>query len=550
MISMIPLSQLRLSDLNVRKTERDVDIVNLASDIAARGLKQNLVVVKTPEHKAKAPDYEVVAGGRRFQALQMLDAEGRLLEGYQVPCIIDERDQGVETSLSENLHRVAMNPADEFTAFRTIIDAAVGTDNERLALCAKRFGVTEAHVKGRLRLASLSETILEALRAGAITLGAAMAYAAVNDQALQDKVFAAQAKSGWKPHDPDRIRNAMREKTYSTQDRRVMFAGLDEYAKRGGRLDTDLFTTDAGERLLDTGLMDELVKEKFETVSAKFAKKHGFDSVIFVGNSYDQKAPKDYSSFYAGTDKARVAENVKKVRAEHGTVIGSAYLETDGKLAVGSYAYVPEAPKAEGEGDAKNSGQEVDWDERRRIEARDRHIKLEAFRLAFPSVKDTPFSGRMWWPQALGFARINEDRDDGNIMLEVQISVTREEFEAQLEAALPIYEAAVSAKAEADAAEAVAKEAAEAAYQAELARLVENPPAVVALHRFRETSIFYRWADGTYFDTPEDDEDAEADQGYETVEEMAEAGHLVNYWASMEAYLADQSDDEEEQQAA
>ena len=131
-LSTIALDRLMLSKLNVRQTERDADVASLAEDIAARGLKQNLVVI--PAHFMTgevnepwegqdrwAGKFEVIAGGRRFQALRMLADAARIPPDQPVLCLVEPRAQASETSLSENLHRVAMNPADEFEAFAAIV---------------------------------------------------------------------------------------------------------------------------------------------------------------------------------------------------------------------------------------------------------------------------------------------------------------------------------------------------------------------------------------------------------------------------------------------
>ena len=77
-----------------------------------------------------------------------------------------------------------MNPADECTAFKAIIDA--GGDAEGVA---QRFGLTVRHVEGRLRLAELAEPVFDALASGEITLDIAKAYGSTADQDRQAAVF-------------------------------------------------------------------------------------------------------------------------------------------------------------------------------------------------------------------------------------------------------------------------------------------------------------------------------------------------------------------------
>ena len=57
--------------------------------------------------------HAVTAGGRRLKALQELAAEGVIAADFKVPCLIEQPDEALETSLMENTIRAAMHPADE-----------------------------------------------------------------------------------------------------------------------------------------------------------------------------------------------------------------------------------------------------------------------------------------------------------------------------------------------------------------------------------------------------------------------------------------------------
>ena len=261
----LPLNTLILSKLNVRTTDRAADIEALAEDIAANGLKQNLVVV--PAHfstgettEGWGEKWEVVAGGRRYQAMQLLVADGRWTPDTPVPCLLEERDQATETSLSENLHKVAMNPADEFAAFQAIVTKRGNkgaTPDEAIAECAKRFGKTVNHVKGRLRLATLAPEILDALRADVISLDAAKAYALTTNHDLQRKVFAARTKDKYSGHNANTIRYEIRGKTLPLDAPLVTFVGLVEYQAKGGRIEGEMFMgTEGQQRVVDVPLLE------------------------------------------------------------------------------------------------------------------------------------------------------------------------------------------------------------------------------------------------------------------------------------------------------
>jgi ParB family chromosome partitioning protein len=113
----------------------------------------------------------VTAGGRRLKALQELAAEGIIPADFQVPCLVEEPAAALETSLMENRIRAALSPADEFVAMAALIDRG-----ETVEAVATRFGVSERHVRQRLRLGRLAPELLDAYRNGDISLDVVTAF--------------------------------------------------------------------------------------------------------------------------------------------------------------------------------------------------------------------------------------------------------------------------------------------------------------------------------------------------------------------------------------
>jgi ParB family chromosome partitioning protein len=178
----IPLDKLVLSPTNVRKTPPSAaEDAELKASIREAGLKQNLIA--HPVAGAKGL-FAVTAGGRRFKALKELAAEGALAADVPVPCLVEQPDAAVETSLMENRIRSAMHPADEYAAMAALIEA--GQPVEAIAL---RFGVSEKHVRQRLRLGKLAPELLEAFRAGSLSLEALTAFTLGADHAAQLAVW-------------------------------------------------------------------------------------------------------------------------------------------------------------------------------------------------------------------------------------------------------------------------------------------------------------------------------------------------------------------------
>lgn len=474
MIETIPLDKLMLSNLNVRRTERDADITALADDIAARGLKQNLVVIPahfmTGESRSKKEGgkgwqgmYEVIAGGRRYQAMQLLVESGRMSADQPVACLIEEREEASETSLAENLHRVAMNPADEFNAFKAIVDVARErmSDVDPVAYCAKRFGVTVKHVQGRLRLAALAPEILEALRANIIGLDSAKAYAGVEDHELQRKVFEAQCKSTWQAHHPNSVRGALRGETLPLDCDLIQFVGLEAYRKAGGRTEVEMFMgSDGEERITDLTLLAKLAQEKAEPMVAPQARKDGFKDGLLVkklGYGTWPSPPEGmerYIRYYEGKDPTKA--ELKKCTAVYD-------LDVDGLGLISLGHFRPAKPKEEQES--------RDWEAERAARAREHQIETRAARLAVYEIgkfDDTPFKGHAFWPRWQ--PRLVETREEeGCALVAIQIRVPiasitahRAEAERQIDEEAAAAEAAKAADDDAtdkDAAEALEQDA-------------------------------------------------------------------------------------------
>lgn len=245
----IPLNQLHAWSGNVRKLRSKAFLAELATSIREHGLWQNLVV--RPEDNG----YAVIAGAQRLKALQQLAEAGDIPAGHPVPCVIHAGEiDPAEISLVENVMRDGMHPADQFAAFRALIDGGAA-----IADVAARFSTTETVVRQRLKLARVHASILAAYRRDKLTLDQVMAFAVTDDQAAQKTVF-----DGMTPWTNARgIRAALTEHEVSAEDRRVQFVTLKAYRKAGGTIRRDLFSEgDAGVFIEDVALLDQLAAAK------------------------------------------------------------------------------------------------------------------------------------------------------------------------------------------------------------------------------------------------------------------------------------------------
>lgn len=268
-ILMVPASKCTVSPSNVRKVQDENADLMLRASIVARGVLQNLVGFAVPKKKGQ---YEITAGGRRLAQVQAAIADGSLPATFEIPVLaLDKRDDATETSLAENFIRLGMNPADEAIAFRHIIV----TEGKTPADIAKRYGITERFVLGRLRLANLAEEVFTALRDGKMTLDMAQAYAATSDTIQQAAVFRTHGVHGH----PNSVRRAVTTAGYSGEHPKVKIIDRDEYEAAGGKFDGDLFTDDATEVWLDTALVDALAAKKLHEIAEATRAEHGFGEI-------------------------------------------------------------------------------------------------------------------------------------------------------------------------------------------------------------------------------------------------------------------------------
>jgi ParB family chromosome partitioning protein len=252
----IALSCLVASTGNVRTSESRT-LESLAQSIVSVGLLQNLVVVQC-EGKKRASLYEVAAGGRRFAALQLLADRGQIAADFGVPCIVRDRADLTTVSLTENVQREQMNPADEIAAFAKLIG-----DGQSIDAIADAFGVTPLVVERRLALAKASPKLVDLLRAGKMTTEQLRALCATEDHARQESVW----ESSWNKDPVALRRNVVGEAIEANKDKRVLFiGGIEAYEQAGGQVRRDLFSNAESSGFIDdAALLDRLVAAKLES---------------------------------------------------------------------------------------------------------------------------------------------------------------------------------------------------------------------------------------------------------------------------------------------
>lgn len=157
---------------NTRKHFDEVKLTELTEDVRAHGILSPLLARPLPpavaaEHGVPVEGYwEIVCGARRFRA-----ANGAHLS--TVPVIVRELDdrEALEAQISENDRREDVSPIEQAEGY-LCLHTTHGVSVEEIA---QRFGVRRAFVNERLAIARACDEVREALDAGRIRVGVALA---------------------------------------------------------------------------------------------------------------------------------------------------------------------------------------------------------------------------------------------------------------------------------------------------------------------------------------------------------------------------------------
>lgn len=267
-VELVPFADLYVSPLNPRTVFSAEGIEALAENIRQLGLIQNLAGLRDEAGKVG-----IVAGGRRLRALELLQDDPRFA-AIPVKLAPDQATAEIWAS-SENHHREQPHAADEIREYGTM--AAKGVPVPSIAVA---FGVNEKHVYRRLKLASLPAPVLDALKAGTITLSNAAAFTISEDETHSLAVLEQVKGHGYSDH---QIKQLLKPDAVRGTDRRVLFVGQDAYEAEGGRMTGDLFSDQ--QYFDDVALLDDLFSRKL-AASVEAAQAEGWKWAETIQDSY------------------------------------------------------------------------------------------------------------------------------------------------------------------------------------------------------------------------------------------------------------------------
>ncbi|MFV1761501.1 ParB/RepB/Spo0J family partition protein [Phaeobacter sp. A90a-4k] len=250
-VEQVPFGDLYISDLNPRTVIDPAGIEALAANIRDLGLIQNLAGLR----EEVGTRVGIVAGGRRYRALALLQDDPRFAS---VPVrIAPDRATAELWAASENHQREQPHAADEIREYGRMSSRGVA-----VPAIAMAFGVSEAHVYRRLKLAGLPAPVLDALKAGEISLQSAAAFTVSEDEAHMLTVLDQVRGANYSDH---HIRQLLKPDAVRQTDRRAVFVGLDAYQAEGGRITRDLFAEQT--YLDDVAQLDRLFTLKLHTTA-------------------------------------------------------------------------------------------------------------------------------------------------------------------------------------------------------------------------------------------------------------------------------------------
>lgn len=168
-VRMIAVTDINPNEQQPRKNFDDDKLNELAQSIKENGIIQPLIVTTIENNQ-----YQLVAGERRWRAARIAGLE-------EVPVIIREmsEDKILEHALIENIQREDLNPIEEASALKELIDKYVLTQTE----LAERVGKSRAAIANTMRLLNLPERIRDEIAAGELTEGHGRALLGLQEDA-------------------------------------------------------------------------------------------------------------------------------------------------------------------------------------------------------------------------------------------------------------------------------------------------------------------------------------------------------------------------------
>ncbi len=165
-----------------RRTFDKAALEELAASMRELGVLQPLLLQRRPKGR-----FELIAGERRLRA-------ARLAGLGRVPAVVVQTDPrgSLERALVENLHRADLNPIEEGSAYRQLIDEG-GLTQEALA---NRLGRSRVSITNALRLLDLPTSSQRLMAEGRLSAGHGKALLGLQGNPFQERLARRAVQEG------------------------------------------------------------------------------------------------------------------------------------------------------------------------------------------------------------------------------------------------------------------------------------------------------------------------------------------------------------------
>lgn len=170
----LPLDQVVANPRQPRQVFDEDDMDELVHSIKEVGLLQPVVVREVAKDR-----YELIMGERRLRASAKagLETIGAIIR--------DTSDEDLlRDALLENLHRSQLNPLEEASAYRQLLEDFGCTHDE----LASRIGRSRPQISNTIRLLKLTPAVQRRVAAGVLSAGHARALVTIDNSEIQDRL--------------------------------------------------------------------------------------------------------------------------------------------------------------------------------------------------------------------------------------------------------------------------------------------------------------------------------------------------------------------------
>jgi ParB family chromosome partitioning protein len=174
-VPAIEIGLIKVGRHQPRKSFNQERIGELAESIRKNGLIQPVVVTR------KGEKYEIIVGERRLRAAKIAGLR-------EIPAYVKDysENKALEIALIENIQREDLNPIEEATAYKMILDRERITQEE----LSDRIGKSRSYIANMIRLLDLPDRVQGHVSRGTISVGQAKAVLSLPDVGDMEKMVA------------------------------------------------------------------------------------------------------------------------------------------------------------------------------------------------------------------------------------------------------------------------------------------------------------------------------------------------------------------------